>query len=162
MEYDASRPFNTPIESGLRSLAILNAVQPQYYDLQRLVYYDYLLVHSGDINGGPVSLHPAVPHRSGQLLVRRDLIEKGLDLMFARELIDKRYSKSGVTYGATKLTNLFLNLLETPYAKQIRLNAAWVAKEFKDYNDKKLSRFMDAQLGRWGAEFKQDALLRDF
>ena len=85
--HSPKRPFNTPIESGLRSLIILAEGAPWFYDLQRLVYYDYLLVHSGDVLNGPQSLHPSLPHRSGEILVRRMIVESGLNLMFSKKLI---------------------------------------------------------------------------
>lgn len=75
-------PFNSPLETGIRSLAILAAGHPVTFDLQRLVEMDYLVVHSGDANG-PESLHAALPLRAGELLVRRELIEKGLLLMMS-------------------------------------------------------------------------------
>ncbi|HFP4503788.1 TPA: ABC-three component system middle component 2, partial [Escherichia coli] len=34
-------PFNSPFETGIRSLAILVAAFPESYDLQRLVEMDY-------------------------------------------------------------------------------------------------------------------------
>ena len=67
-------PFNSAIECGLRSLIILEHAFPLEYDLQRLVFYDYLLVHSQDA-GGPNSIHPATPHRSGEVLVKRKMLE---------------------------------------------------------------------------------------
>lgn len=78
-------PFNTPLETGIRSLAILVAAHPVVCDLERLVEMDYLVVHSGDA-GGPDSLHAPLPMRAGELLVRRGLIEKGLLLMMSRGL----------------------------------------------------------------------------
>ncbi len=42
-------PFNSPIETGIRTLAILTAVFPRSLDLQYLVYFDYLVLHSGDV-----------------------------------------------------------------------------------------------------------------
>jgi hypothetical protein len=44
--------FNTPVESALRSLVLLVESFPDALDLQRIVYMDYLLVHSQDA-GGP-------------------------------------------------------------------------------------------------------------
>ena len=64
-----TEPFNSPFEAGVRSLAILVAAFPEAYDLQRLVEMDYLVVHSGDVNG-PASLHAPLPMRAGELLVR--------------------------------------------------------------------------------------------
>ncbi|MCD9436769.1 threonine transporter, partial [Klebsiella pneumoniae] len=57
--------FNSPLEAGIRAVSILGAAYPQTYDLQRLVAFDYLLVHTGDI-GGPDNLHPPTPMRSAE------------------------------------------------------------------------------------------------
>ncbi|WP_306800327.1 ABC-three component system middle component 2 [Endozoicomonas sp. YOMI1] len=61
-------PFNSPLETGVRSLAILVAAHPVAFDLERLVEMDYLVVHSGDADG-PESIHAALPMRAGELLV---------------------------------------------------------------------------------------------
>lgn len=53
------RPFNTPLEYGFRALFILDAADNVAMDLQRIVSYDYLLVHTSDVPRGPKSLHPA-------------------------------------------------------------------------------------------------------
>lgn len=154
------RPFNIPLESGLRSLFILAEVAPRLCDLQRLVYYDYLLVHSGDIADGPPSLHPPVPHRSTEWLVRRKYVADGLDLMFSRELLEKRFESTGIMYGATDLTRPFLSYLKSEYAKSLAQVASWVARTFEPFSDQELSRFMANNLGRWGAEFRREAVTR--
>ena len=67
-------PFNGPVEIGLRALCVLTTAFPAAYALQRLVVFDYFLVHSDDIEGGPEGLHPRTPHRGGEILVRRVVI----------------------------------------------------------------------------------------
>lgn len=161
LETSYRRPFNTPIESGLRSLFLLRSIAPAFRDLQRLVYYDYLLTHSSDVPGGPPSLHPSIPYRSGEWLVRRTLISDGLDLMYSKELVQKRYDKNGISFGATDLTELFLRHLTTDYARDLTEVANWVAANFESYSDEALSNYMSEHLGRWGAEFKREALLRE-
>lgn len=47
-------PFNSPLETGVRALSILEAAHPEACDLHRLVELDYLVVHSGDA-GGPAN-----------------------------------------------------------------------------------------------------------
>lgn len=155
-----NRPYNLPIEVGLRSLFILAEVFPVFCDLQRLVYYDYLLVYSGDVKNGPPSLHPQIPHRGGGWLVRRQLVESGLNLMLSKELIQKRFDRNGVTYGATDLTKPFLNYLTSEYAQAMKNSAKWVAQEFRSYKDQELSIFMRQNLGRWGAEFDRESIIR--
>jgi hypothetical protein len=148
-----ARPFNTPFEAGLRALFILQAISPTRADLQRLVFYDYLLVHSGDPGGGPPSIHAAVPHRSGEWMVKRQLIAAGLDLMFAKELIEKTFGLAGILYGASELTAPFLGYLQSDYAETVRVSASWLAERFGALSDADLASYMVANLGHWGAAF---------
>ncbi|EGQ9043636.1 threonine transporter, partial [Vibrio parahaemolyticus] len=122
--------FNSPIETGLRSLTLLEAGYPNAYDLERITYYDYLLVHSGDIEGGPNSIHPNTPHRSGELLIRRPIIEKGLAVMISRGLVDIDYSQSGIRYIATELSTPFLDSLQANYTRKMIDTAIWVVEIF--------------------------------
>ena len=155
------RPFNTPIESGLRLLFALDEAKGQSFDLQRLVSYDYLLVHSGDVEGGPASLHPAVPFRGSELLVKRELVRAGLDAMFAKELLEKKFEPTGIFYRATALTGAFLELLVSPYASSLRERANWVVSRFTPFTDEMLESYMTDNVGRWGAEFDRLAAIKE-
>jgi len=68
LDFEGRRLFNTPLECGLRMLFVLSACSPTKLDLQRLITYDYLIVHSGDVADSPDSLHPAVPFRGTEWL----------------------------------------------------------------------------------------------
>lgn len=155
------RIFNSPLECGLRMLFVLHATSPAASDLQRLISYDYLLVHSGDVDGETDSLHPAVPFRGAEVLVKRDLLRHALDLMFARELIDKKLSKAGITYAASPLTAAFIDLLKSDYSAELRQRAEWVAIRFGSMDDHDLNTFMTDNIGKWGAEFEKLSALRD-
>jgi hypothetical protein len=159
-EYRA-RLFNSALEYGLRLSFLLDAATPEQADVQRLISYDYLLVHSGDIDGGPPSLHPAVPFRGSELLIKRDLVRAGLDLMFARELVEKRLTGDGIVYRGSQLTRAFLNLLKTPYAVNVRARARWVIERFGSLTNEDLNSFMASSVGLWGAEFEHLAALQD-
>src|SRR5450432_1965251 len=93
--------FNSALEVGIRALTVLLESFPSSLDLQRLVYFDYLVVHSGDA-GGPKSLHPNTPLRNGELLVRRGLIERGILLMVSRGLVERRAGANGISYIAAE------------------------------------------------------------
>lgn len=149
------RPFNSSLEYGLRTLFILNASKEVPIDLQRMVSYDYLLVHSGDVDGGPASLHPAVPHRGTELLVKRSLIQAGLNQMLSRELIQVIFAPRGFLYQATELTEPFIKLLKSTYAHELYSRAQWIARYFGRHTDDELASFMATNVGRWGAEFDQ-------
>jgi hypothetical protein len=155
------RPFNTPMECGLRMLFVLDAADGAAADLQRLVAYDYLLVHSGDVALGPTSLHPAVPFRGTELLVKRRLIEAGLNQMFSRELLDKVFASSGIVYRRTPLTTAFTLLLTSKYADALRERAHWLVQQFGGMDDNDLAAFMASNVGRWGAEFERLSTIDD-
>ena len=71
-----------------------------------VVAFDHLVVHTGDI-GGPVSLHPELPMRSAELLVRREFYERGLLLMISRKLVYREATASGVYYSAGEFSERF-------------------------------------------------------
>src|SRR5690349_17673257 len=123
--------FNTPLECGLRSAALLLAAYPHSCDLQRLVQYDYLVVHSGDVPNGPPSIHPSTPHRSGELLVRRELVQQGLDFMMTKGVVERSFSSDGITFLAGEYAVTFLNALTTPYVLQLRERSHWVIDTFQ-------------------------------
>jgi len=154
-------PFNSPLECGLRALSLLAAARPSACDLQRLVFYDYLLVHSGDVVGGPASIHPATPLRSGEALVRRHWIERGLLLMISRELVVRSFADSGIMYEASPLTASFLGYMEEAYTKKLQERAQWVISMFGGYSDHRLMEFFKDNLDRWGGEFIREELLED-
>ena len=154
-------PFNSPLECGLRTLVLLAAAGPSACDLQRLIFYDYVLVHSGDVPGGPASIHPATPLRSGEALVRRHWIERGLLLMISRELVVRSFSEKGITYEASPLSATFLGYMQQPYTKKLQERAQWVISTFGKYSDHQLVEFFKENLDRWGGEFIREELLED-
>jgi len=79
------------LETGVRSVILLDTAYPRSFDLMQLTWLDHLVVHTADIDG-PKSLHPNIPQRNGELLVRRSLVEEGLTLMRRKGLL-KRLSE---------------------------------------------------------------------
>lgn len=151
--------FNGPIELGLRSLAVLTSAFPDVYTLQRLVIFDYFVVHSDDLPHGPVGLHPKTPYRGGEILVRRGLIQRGLRLYESRSLIERRYGNDGLAFAATDLAASFLDTLDAEYVRKLRERAGWVVETLGLRTDHDLERLAHAQVGQWGAEFVMDSVL---
>ncbi len=152
-------PFNGPVETGLRALCVLTTAFPDPYPLQRLVVFDYFLVHSDDIEGGPVGLHPRTPHRGGEILVRRGVIQDGLTLYESRGLIERRYKDGGIFFAATDKSADFLDTLSTEYLALLRKRADWVVERFGELNDTALDAMVREHIGTWGAEFSMESVL---
>ncbi|MCG3142375.1 MAG: hypothetical protein HDKAJFGB_03821 [Anaerolineae bacterium] len=146
-------PFNTALETGVRTLAILTACYPNAHDLGRLVQYDYLTVHSADADGPP-SLHPPLPLRSGELLVRRGLIESGLRLMMSRSLARRELHVRGFFYGADDSAASFLDNMKSPYILALRDRAEWVAATFDGLSADDLDAIVRRLFESWTIEFQ--------
>ncbi|MDY0134203.1 MAG: threonine transporter [Atribacterota bacterium] len=153
-------PFNGPIEIGLRALSLLSEAFPASYSLQRLVVSDYILVHSDDLPDGPPGLHPKTPHRGGELLVRRAVLEQGLMLYQSRGLLERNYTETGVMFAATERTAGFLDALSSGYAAELRERAAWLVSLFGEISDSELLKLTNTHIGKWGAEFTMESVLQ--
>lgn len=151
-------PFNNSVEAGLRILSILNEAYPLSFDIQTLVYLDYLTVHSGDIDPQQQSLHPATPYRTGELYVRSAIIQKGLDLFHAKMLIDKEYSKEGIKYQASENSNEFIETLEETYFLKLNESAKWVIKRHSHFTLAQFRELIQGKLDKINNEFNIEIL----
>lgn len=152
-------PFNGPVEIGLRALCVLTTAFPTAYALQRLVVFDYFLVHSDDIEGGPEGLHPRTPHRGGEILVRRGVLQEGLTLYESRGLVERIYRDGGILFAATDKSADFLDTLSTDYLKGLRERADWIVDSFGPLADGELDAMVRERIGTWGAEFLMESVL---
>jgi len=120
--------FNTSLEAGLRSVILLNEYYPESVDFEEIVKLDYVLVYSEDF-GGPESLHPAVPNRKGELIVRRELVRDGLGLMKRFGLISTTCENDGIYYSVTGDAEPFIKLMRSEYSVTLKKNAKWCVSQ---------------------------------
>jgi hypothetical protein len=146
-------PFNSPLETGIRALSILEAAHPVSCDLHRLVELDYLVVHSGDA-GGPESLHAPLPMRAGELLVRREIIERGLLLMASRGLVERVVSPDGFLYRAGEAAGPYMAALRAPYSINLRERARWAVEAFGHLSNDAIRSITQRFFEKWTSEFQ--------
>ncbi|MDO6641944.1 threonine transporter [Shewanella sp. 5_MG-2023] len=146
--------FNSALETGVRSICILVADLSNKFDIQQLLALDHIVVHTGDIENAPPSLHPNILQRSGELLVRRPLIEKGLVLMESKRLVQKVITPDGFYYCATELASVFIESLTNEYIKELSQRAQWAVTMYNDYGDMLFSEIFNSAFDRWRNEFQ--------
>lgn len=146
-------PFNSSLETGIRSLEILVAAYPAALDLERLVEMDYLVVHSGDADG-PESLHAALPMRAGELLVRRGLIEKGLLLMRSRSFVQQITAENGFDYIAGDAAAPFLASLTSTYSQRLKERAQWAVERFACVATSEIRQMTHQLFENWSSQFQ--------
>ncbi len=148
------RVFNNEIEMGLRVLVILKCIYPKSLDVEMINYYDYFSLHSKDI-GGEESLHADVPNRSGELSVKRGLIERSLKMLLLRGLIKYDYhedNKNGFEYIITQNGVSLVDNLNESYTKNLISNVTWVYHYFKDKTFNDIKRFVAQNKKNWNSE----------
>lgn len=148
----ASDLFNSPLEAGIRAVTVLEKVRPIALDLAEMVLLDHAVVHSADLNGPP-SLHPELPGRKGELLVRRRLIEASLNLMRGFHLVDLTVSDAGLFYRASEEAAGYVELLESEYSERLKTCAAWIADEIGTKGKDAFLGEIRTRLGDWTSAF---------
>jgi hypothetical protein len=152
--------FNSPIEIGLRVLFILYKFSPQTLNIDKLIYFDYFLIHSSDIDKSQQSLHPKYPFRSTEVIIKRELLNLSLKLLIAKQLIEVVFEENGITYKTTKIGQKFIEFMESDYAKEIAEKSEWLHSTFKDYPDIKLLEIVNSNIEKWGSEFNNESKFR--
>ncbi|PZR19210.1 MAG: threonine transporter [Flavobacterium psychrophilum] len=139
-------------------LVILASGFPERYDLDRLVFYDYMIVHSADIDKGVSSLHAAVPNRQGELFVRRTLLQEGLDLYCSRGLIQTVFQKYGIEYCATEYALPFIEGLSEVYTTALLERSTWLIDNFGHMNSSELQRIVNSSIELGKNEFNLEII----
>lgn len=153
--------INSPLEAGLRVLIILDSIFPDSIDIDRLVIYDYLIIHAKDVKVSEKSLHPPIPHRLGGLFVRRKLLQEGISLMESRELLQTKYTSNGIMFKASSLTGPFIRYFESQYSHSLRKNAVFIQEIFQDLSYSDLKKYVMKNIDSWGGEFTKQSILRE-
>lgn len=150
---DSAAPLNSPVEVGVRVLMVLTEAYPEKLDVNRLVLLDHGVLHSADL-GGPESLHPALPVRAGELSVKRDAVEAGLQLMIRAGLVQMSLTPDGVQFHAGEGAHHFVEILGSTYATTLHERVAWVVRNFDDLSENSLRRQMRGIFASWSEEFE--------
>jgi hypothetical protein len=147
------RIFNTPFETGLRSVIILTACYPAMLGLNRLVVFDHLVVHTDDFGGLP-GIHPKDRSRAAEVLVRRRLIEPGLALMQTRGLVTRMVTPDGFRYRAGEEAGSFVDMLSSNYFLALKDRAGWLVGHMQPMSDDELLRLVRTRIDVWEPEFQ--------
>ena len=159
-----SNPFNSPLETGVRNLFVLDKFKPKKIELQKLLFFDYLLVHSGDFEfqNSPKSLHPKTPFSKGEWILRRNLLKEGLILMFSKKLLSKSIDKNrGILYSSNKYTKPFIDNFDGSYARKLNKRSQWISEKFDNNTTEDMKQTFEEHLDRWDPEFNREAMFHN-
>lgn len=149
-------PFNSTLETGIRALVVLEAFYPRRWDLIEITWLDHLIVHTGDFDGQdvPESLHPDLPNSTGELFVRRQLVEQSLRIMQQMHLVEVFETEAGIEFCASEEAPSYVDLLQAPYSLALKQRATWMANRFAGLENSEIRALIESRIGRWTAEFR--------
>lgn len=151
--------FNGSVETGVRSLMILEACHPLSLDLDTVSLFDYFVVHTADV-GGPQSLHPAIVSRVGEYHIRRRAIQDGLKLMRRASLVEVHEAADGVRFFSSDDAPAFIKLMTTDYNRALFDCARWMADAWRKGGEPFLTD-LRTRIERWSLEFQPEGGARD-
>lgn len=146
--------FNSTIETGIRAVIVLEALYPRACSLEAMTCFDHVVVHSHDLEGPP-SLHPDLKPRTGELVVRRDLVRESLRLMVRMNLVEETHTEEGIRFVASDDVPRFLKPMRAPYSMALKDRARWLAGRFGGMSEQEIGQVVDDLLGRWTLEIGQ-------
>ncbi|MFC4778157.1 ABC-three component system middle component 2 [Paenibacillus sp. GCM10023252] len=152
--------FNSNLEVALRILVLLSQDSNNTYDLDRLVIFDYFIIHANDVDSEQINLHPSLPLRGSEIIIKRKLISEGLDLLVSRGLIEIVYKASGVYYRSNSLTKVFVELLKSDYFIILKKLSTWVAEKYGSIETTEINSIVNKNIQQWGGEFEYESLVR--
>lgn len=145
--------LNSPLEIGIRVVALLTALYPERADLARIILLDHVVLHSSDFAGAS-SLHPEIPGRVGELGVKRELMREGINIMGMRGLIVRELTTDGIYYRASEDARPFLDSMDATYLGHLRTRCAWAAGTFGGLDDDDIRTRLAVVVGSWAEEFE--------
>jgi hypothetical protein len=152
--------FNSPVEIGLRTLFLLNNFYPKGLSVDKLIYLDYFLIHSGDISKDRKSLHPKYPFRSTEIVVKRELLTRALRLLTSKELVLVRFPEAGIEYLISEIGRKALDYFESDYAQELSQISNWLFAKYSGYTELQLQDIINANIQKWGSEFSNESKFR--
>jgi hypothetical protein len=88
------------------------------------------------------------------LLVRRSLVEEGVNLMRHLHLIDAIADGRGIRYQASEEASAFVETLRSEYAQGLKQRATRLAGYLQGISDEVLAQLIAERIGRWAVEFQ--------
>ncbi|CAM4214038.1 hypothetical protein SAMN06265348_10625 [Pedobacter westerhofensis] len=157
-----SKIYSSDLEISLRLMAILQFYVQAPLTIERLVVYDFLILHGNDIFPELHSLHPKSPNSSNEFLIKRELFKRGLHLLVSKELIKVNINKTGISYQGSELTVRFCEKLNSPYSRKLYPAVQSVISTTSLYSDLELENRIKTRLLNQDPVFKNESLFLNY
>ncbi|MYM80790.1 MULTISPECIES: ABC-three component system middle component 2 [Duganella] len=129
--------FNNRIELATRSSFILACLADRVLDIDRLVFFDYVLLYAKEF-GGPINVHTDLPNKIAELIYRRESLPAALKLFLSRGIISSEINSTGIYFKANEETAQYIGCLKSEYYKDIWTNLLWLESNYESLDNKRI------------------------
>lgn len=159
MENKTIKLLNSNLEIALRLLVIMK-IYRKPIERDRLIAYEYFVIHSGDIENAPSSIHPDIPYRASVYISNHQTISDALNILLSKELISLNTDSRRFDYQISGVGNKFIYYMTSEYYKVLSNMASWVCSHFDNYSISELNKYIEKNIGKWGNEFTKESILK--
>ena len=113
-----SNLFNTPFETGLRSLLILHVTKSTGMTIDRIVAYDFITIYGKDFGVSEANLHGDNSLNFSELSTKRSVCSEGVKSFVLSGLIGINRMQNGFLYKLTSVGKKYVEAMESDYKDQ--------------------------------------------
>lgn len=147
------RYMDSEIEFGLRALILVSILDDCELSFDKLIIFDYMLTNINDFDTNFGSVHPNTSYRFAKVIIKRQVYKNGLNYCVIKNLIDIKYTSSGILYKATSLTSPFINLIETAYVEKLKRCAIRIGELYGNSKLNDLQQLINKKINEHGIGF---------
>jgi len=123
--------YNGHVETGMRSLVILDACSPTAFTLDELRLLEHFVVFGEDIGAPAGNLHVPLPNRSNAHSFRGPMVQKGLDLIVAVGRVIRRDEGAAASYSVAEDAVPLLDYVQADYLVRMHRVAEWMRERIE-------------------------------
>lgn len=152
--------LNSPFELSLRILFIMVKNEDKTFDVAKLAYYDYVSTRLHDFDKRYESLHQENPYKCGEILAKKEIIKKAINILIKKDLIEVAYTETGIEYKANPYSKNIVNLFNTTYSQKLIKNIEYANCYLEGKSIQELDLNFRNIIRLTANEYPNEALLR--
>ena len=135
--------FNTPFETGLRSLLILYSTNSSGMTIDRIVSYDFMTIYGKDLGVSEYNLHGINHFSYSELSSKRAICSEGLKSFVLDGLITVTRNQNGFLYSLTPAGKQYVEALESNYKTQYLEILNYVNNKYNSVPDTEVTKIIN-------------------
>ena len=151
--------FNTPFETALRVLLLLNTEAREDFSINMIAAIDFASLYGKSFEFSRENLHGDNLFKFSEFATRKELATDGITLLVRRGLVEAKTTKQGFLYSISQKGKELAGKLDTKYAQDYREQIELALQHFSDDSEQvilnKINKLALASLEKEVATFHE-------